>query len=371
MPMRTRLKPTTLLRSNYLIAASAGIDSYWLPDHLNNLVPRAIATPKYFGAARLIPDVDAIFEPWTMLGRISAWNRLRGLRLGVAVTDAGRRNPAVTAQAAATLHLLTRGRAILGIGVGEREGNEPYGVDWTRPVARFEEALATIRALWDSRGALISRDSEFFPLHDAMFALPPHRGKWPQIWVASHGPRMLRATGRYADAWFPVGLMPPNDYGRRLELVRAAASDAGRDPMSIIPAVALTMITGRSRDDVEEAIDSEIARSMALCIPATEWARHGAVHPLGEDFSGLQDVLPQTMDEPTVLSHASKVPLSLLREIFLQGTPGEIVEQVAVWRDHGLRYPVLLNFSMLRTSLRKGMASNVPLLSVLRGLKRL
>ena len=58
-------------------------------------------------------------------------NRLGRLRLGISVTDASRRNPAVTAQAAATLHLLTRGRAILGIGVGEREGNEPYGVDWT------------------------------------------------------------------------------------------------------------------------------------------------------------------------------------------------------------------------------------------------
>ena len=70
--------------------------------------------------------------------------------LGVGVTDTGRRNPAVTAQAAATLHLLTRGRAILGIGPGEREGNEPYGVDWSKPVARFEEAMATIRALWGS-----------------------------------------------------------------------------------------------------------------------------------------------------------------------------------------------------------------------------
>ena len=38
---------------------------------------------------------------------------------------------------------------MLGIGVGEREGNEPYGVEWTKPVARFEEAIATIRALWD------------------------------------------------------------------------------------------------------------------------------------------------------------------------------------------------------------------------------
>jgi Luciferase-like monooxygenase len=82
----------------------------------------------------------------------------------------------VTAQAAAALHLLTRGRAILGIGTGEREGNEPFGVDWTKPVARFEEALATIRALWDSGGELVNRESPFFPLRNAVFDLPPYRG---------------------------------------------------------------------------------------------------------------------------------------------------------------------------------------------------
>lgn len=368
--MNSRLGPTALLRSGYATAAAAGVDSYWLPDHLNNLVPRAVATRQYFGAARILPDVDAYLEPWTMLGRIAGWNVLRRLRLGVGVTDAGRRNPAVTAQAAATLHLLTRGRAILGIGTGEREGNEPYGVDWTRPVARFEEALATIRALWDSRGSLVSRDSEFFPLHEAMFALPPYKGTWPEIWVASHGPRMLRATGRYADAWFPVGLMRPDDYVQRLAIVHAAASDAGRNPTSILPAAAFPMLTGRSRDDVAEAMDSVVVKSMALCIPATEWARHGVVHPLGEDFSGLQDVLPQTWDEESVLSYVAKVPASLLREMFLHGTPSDIVDQVAVWRDRGLRYPVLLNFSMLQPSLTRALGTNLPSLSVLRGLRK-
>ncbi len=184
------------------------MDSFWLPDHLNSLFPRAAMTKKYVGAARLIPDVDAHLEPWTVLGNFAARNRIGRLRLGVAVTDVGRRNPAVTAQAAATLHLITRGRAILGIGAGEREGNEPYGVDWSKPVARFEEAMATIRALWNSGGELVTRDSPFFPLHNAIFALPPYRGKWPEIWIAAHGPRMLRATGRYADAWFPAVIDP-------------------------------------------------------------------------------------------------------------------------------------------------------------------
>jgi len=152
--LNTRRSPTTMVRAVYLAAVAAGVDSFWVADHLNSLVPQAIATPRYFGGAKLVPKIDAQLEPWTMLGRLAAGNRVGRLRLGVGVTDAGRRNPAVTAQATATLHLLTRGRAILGIGVGEREGNEPYGVEWSKPVARFEEAVATIRALWDSNGAL-------------------------------------------------------------------------------------------------------------------------------------------------------------------------------------------------------------------------
>jgi phthiodiolone/phenolphthiodiolone dimycocerosates ketoreductase len=76
---------------------------------------------------------------------------------------------------------------LLGIGTGERESNVPYGVDWSKPVARFEEAVATIRALWDSNGELVTRDSPFFPLHKATFGLPPYKGKWPPIWPTTNG----------------------------------------------------------------------------------------------------------------------------------------------------------------------------------------
>ncbi|MGH3564116.1 MAG: LLM class flavin-dependent oxidoreductase [Mycobacterium sp.] len=48
-----------------------------------------------------------------MLGYLASRNRFGRLRLGVGVTDTSRRHPAVTAQAAATLHLITRGHAIL------------------------------------------------------------------------------------------------------------------------------------------------------------------------------------------------------------------------------------------------------------------
>jgi len=369
--LNTRRSPTTMIRAVYLSAVAGGVDSFWVADHLNSLVPRAIATKRYFGGARLVPKIDAQLEPWTMLGRLAATNRVGRLRLGVGVTDAGRRNPAVTAQAAATLHLLTRGRAILGIGVGEREGNQPYGVEWTKPVARFEEALATIRALWNSGGDLVTRESPYFPLHNAAFDLPPYHGKWPEIWIAAHGPRMLRAAGRYADAWYPQAALRPEDYARGLDAIRAAASDAGRDPMAITPAAGLFLITGSSGNQVDEALNSDIAKAFALNIPAQMWATHGAQHPLGHDFAGAQDLLPQTLDEQTVLSYTARVPASLMKEFFLTGTPQEVVDQAAQWRDHGLRYLVLMNLSILQPSLCNGLAANASFLKILRALRKL
>jgi phthiodiolone/phenolphthiodiolone dimycocerosates ketoreductase len=270
------------------------------------------------------------------------------------------------------LHLLTRGRAILGIGTGEREANQPYGVDWTKPVARFEEAIATIRALWDSGGELVTRDSPFFPLRNAVFDLPSYRGRWPEIWIAAHGPRMLCATGRYADAWLPVAAtLRPKDYARGLEAVRTAASDAGRDPNSITPAMLIGVVTARSRDDVDQTLNSVAAKASALNIPGQMWADHGVQHPLGADFAGVHDLVPQTFDEQMVLSYTKDVPTSLLKEAGLAGTPDEVIDQAAEWRDRGVRYLVVLNASGLQPSLRKTCAAGAPFVRILRGLRKL
>lgn len=369
--VNSRFGPTPLVRNSLVTAQAAQADSLWVPDHLNGIFPRSIMTQKYVGAAAMMPSSDAYLEPWTMLGNIAAKNRFRRLKLGTAVTDTGRRNPAVTAQAAATLHLLTRGRAILGIGTGEREGNEPYGVDWSKPVGRFIEALATIRALWESGGEPVTRDSDFFPLHNAVFDLPPYKGTWPEIWIASHGPRMLRATGRYADGWFPGAILHRPDYRAALDVVRATASDAGRDPASIRAANFFFVVTGRNRDAVEEALESVAVKSFGLLIPAADWRRYGGQHPMGDDFSGFQDIIPQLLDEQTVLSYVAEVPAAMIRDGLLAGTPDEIVDQVAEWRSFGLEYGVFANASFMQPSLKNSAASGAAFIQILRRLRKL
>src|SRR5271156_5966683 len=298
--INSRFGPKPLVHADYAIGLACGADSFWVADHLQSVLPPSMWTPKHVGAARVIPKMDAHLEPWTILGYLAGHNKIGRMSLGVAVTDTGRRNPAVTAQAVASVHLLTRGKAVLGIGTGERESNAPYGVDWSKPVARFEEALATIRALWDSGGELVTRDSPFFPLHNAVFDLWPYRGEWPEIWIASHGPRMLRATGRYADAWFPAAVFSPADYARGFEAVRAAASDAGRNPPGITGAILFFTVTGRNRQEIDDALESTAMKTFALNAPAELWKRHGVSHPLGDDFTGSQDIIPQVFDEESV-----------------------------------------------------------------------
>ncbi len=141
--------------------------------------------------------------------------------------------------------------------------------------------------------------------------------------------------------------------------------------MSIIPAVMLFVVTGRSRDDVDEALGSEVVRVVGLNAPDEFFARHGVQHPLGAGFAGAQDLLPHDMDEQTALSHAAKVPTSVMREYFLTGTPDEVIDQAAEWRDCGVRYLVLSNSSFVQPSLRKGLMSAIPFNKIVRGLKKI
>lgn len=133
----------------------------------------------------------------------------------------------------------------------------------------------------------------------------------------------------------------------------------------------LFVVTGLSRGEVDEALGSPPMKAFALNLPAYVWARHGARHPLGDDFMGAQDLIPQTLDEQTVLSYTADIPPSLLTELIFSGTPDEVIDQAAEWRDRGMRYAVVSNVSSLQPSLRHGLAATIPFTQILRGLRRL
>jgi phthiodiolone/phenolphthiodiolone dimycocerosates ketoreductase len=57
--------------------------------------------------------------------------------------------------------------------------------------------------------------------------------------------------------------------------------------------------------------------------------------------------------------------------MYLAGTPDEVIDQAAEWRDNGVRYMIVANAGGLQRSLGKGMASAVPFAKVMRGLRKL
>ena len=141
--------------------------------------------------------------------------------------------------------------------------------------------------------------------------------------------------------------------------------------MAITPAIWLPVVAGRNRADVDEALASPIIRSSGLLASDEFYAQHGAQHPLGAGFTGAQDYLPQEMDERTALDRTGEVPLGVVRDIGLCGTPDEIIDRAAQWRDAGVRHIVLVNYGPMQRSMRKGLASSLPFTQVVRRLKKL
>ena len=92
----------------------------------------------------------------------------------LAVIDPLRRSPAVMAQEMMTLQHMSNGRMTFAIGAGEEKQFGPYGEQRTKPFTRLEEAVHIWQALWDSKGEPVDRESEFWPLTQAVFPIPMH-----------------------------------------------------------------------------------------------------------------------------------------------------------------------------------------------------
>ncbi|CAM5332425.1 TIGR03557 family F420-dependent LLM class oxidoreductase [Streptomyces fumanus] len=138
---------------------------------------------------------------WTVLGAIAARTERIGLVTGVTCPTV-RYHPAVVAQAAATLALVSGGRFVLGVGSGERLNEHVVGPGFPETVrGRHEllrEALEIIRLLW--RGGYHSYEGKHLRLADArVFDLPE---QLPLIAVAASGPKSAGIAAELGDGLF-------------------------------------------------------------------------------------------------------------------------------------------------------------------------
>jgi phthiodiolone/phenolphthiodiolone dimycocerosates ketoreductase len=287
---------------------------------------------------------EETFDAFTWLSWLSG--RARRAHIGVAVTEAVRRHPAEIAQAALTVHHLSKGRFILGLGAGERENIEPYGLSFRGQVSRLEEALYLIRLLWRESG-YVSYQGTYFTLDRAVVGLGPYHKRYPPIWLAAHGPRTLRLTARYADGWLPTHQMEPEDYAKHLDEIRAAAASFGRDLRSFTPSYVMTTVLGDTHEAAHALLDSNALRLGTLVLPPETWVRAGAEHPFGPKYRGVVDWIPSHVDGEQILEEMRRVPFEVLHAAFDHGTAEQLASRARSYQAVGLRHLVLRNVTPL------------------------
>ncbi|HMC40720.1 MAG TPA: LLM class F420-dependent oxidoreductase [Acidimicrobiales bacterium] len=173
-------------------------------------------------------------EGWTTLTALAqATSRVR---LGTLVTGIHYRHPAVLANMATTLDIISGGRLEIGIGAGwNEEESGAYGIDLGTPRQRsdrFEEACEVLVGLLSQESTTF--DGEYYRLTGARNEPKGVQRLHPPICIGGSGEkRTLRTAARYAQHWNFVG-GPPEEFARKRDVLHAHCADIGRDPSEIL-----------------------------------------------------------------------------------------------------------------------------------------
>ena len=254
------------------------------------------------------------------------------IHLGPLLTNPVTRHPTVTASSIATVDVVSDGRAILGLGIGDTAvrlaGLKPA------KVATMEAATRQVRDL----------------LHGGKVDAPrgaavPHARPVP-VWVAAAGPRMLRAAGRTADGVFlRVGTHPAN-LRAAVDAVHEGAREAGREPGSIrLGLVVHTALGAGGEDDARTLL---IAKSMAAGfyeysphlfeVPGLTWD--------GPDVHELQPLVNPDFHHHPDLVESGRIVDFLSEEaanaFAFRGTPEAIAEQIAATLSLGIPFEIVV-----------------------------
>ena len=195
-------------------------ESGWTSDHFH-----AIHTDD--------PSVPRL-EGWITLAALAqATSRLR---LGTLVTGIHYRHPAVLANMAATLDIVSGGRLELGIGAGwNHEESDAYGIGLGTPKQRsdrLEEACEVITGLLTRETTTFK--GSYYELTDARCDPKPVQRPHPPLCVAGSGEkRTLRTAARFAQHWnFDSGTT--EQFVRARDVLHRHCADLGRDPAQIL-----------------------------------------------------------------------------------------------------------------------------------------
>ncbi len=183
------------------LAEQQGFDNVWITDHYNN---RDVYTTLAF----LATNTNTI-------------------KLGTGVTNPYTRNAAITASSIGAVNEISGGRAILGIGPGDKATFDAMGISWDKPLSTTKETIEALRGF--CAGKKVEMDGSMIKFGGAKMAFKT--GDIP-IYMGAQGPKMLELAGEVADGVL-INASHPKDFEVAVERIAAGAKKAGRDPADI------------------------------------------------------------------------------------------------------------------------------------------
>ncbi|HEV3357388.1 MAG TPA: LLM class F420-dependent oxidoreductase [Pseudonocardiaceae bacterium] len=253
------------------------IQSVWLEGDQIELFESAWTFDHFYPLSQ--DTTGPCLEGWIILSALA--QATERLRLGVLVSGIHYRHPAVLANMAASLDIVSGGRLELGIGAGwNEEESAAYGMELgsrKQRSDRFEEACQVIVDLLTKEWSDFS--GEYYTITHARCEPKPVQKPHPPICIGGGGERRtLRTTARFAQHWnFGGGELDVFDH--KLDVLRQHCADLGRDPKEITISTHLRMLPGMDPKEVAEL--------------AATFAEHGA------DLGIVQLPVPYT---PAVLA---------------------------------------------------------------------
>lgn len=184
----------------------------------------------------------------------------RRLRMGTMVTGIHYRHPAVLANMAATLDVVSQGRLDLGIGAGwNQQESGAYGIELgtlRQRFDRFDEACQVLISLLSQD--VTNFDGEYYRITDARNEPKGPQRPHPPVLIGGAGEkRTLRAVARFADMW-DCSLAGNEDLGRKREVLKAHCQDVGRDDSEITLSSHLWL---GSVEEIDRIADTAAARA--------------------------------------------------------------------------------------------------------------
>jgi coenzyme F420-dependent glucose-6-phosphate dehydrogenase len=195
------------------------------------------------------------FHPWwhdngygnfTWIWMAAAAERTKNMQFITGVTAAVYRyNPAIIAQAFASLDVLYPGKIGLGIGTGEAMNEVPLGFDWPSAsvrLARTTEAIQIINKLWDgarrdktrsnsnNNNGFVDFSGQYFKIRNAKLYTPPSSEKIP-LYMAAVGEEATKTAAKYTDGLITVS--KPDKSKEIFDIFDKAAVEEGKDPCSL------------------------------------------------------------------------------------------------------------------------------------------